>query len=262
MFKVDKKKMIRGKGYRITDKLILKQYTIDEILDCEDVDIMNKYTIAQSIFLTAPKDKIIELYEQGIFYKDINKYDMFIGTCFNIIKSKNDLEDGLSLGKIFSCLFEGDLDLDFTILQENDKVFLKDINSDIIIDEEIYNNIREVLKVMICREDYDFDKAGRGIVGKQGLEAYVAKEKRQMYARSRRKNKEEDIDHLEYMMSFVINVGNNGIDYFNIGDCTLFQIYHSFNKQKSLLDYPSVLAGYYSNIDWTKANLQELLKIN
>ena len=142
VFDYDMLKLYFGEDYKVTDKIIIRQPSIQEIIDYGERDFYSMiYTMC-----TNPTGVRLKLWEMGVDWNKMSDYELFAG----LIKSMN-LEDT-------SILF-GDLDFSKFVVQpleednndDNDKpkftlLYLPDIS--IEIDELVYMKIVDYLRTM------------------------------------------------------------------------------------------------------------------
>jgi len=165
MFEVDALKIYRGKDIHITDKIIVRQPTLDEIIDFGE----QKYFNAIYTLTSVGADLKWQLWDYyNIDYTQINDYDLFINIISQLVSSKRDLYNELVLHpdehkeEINKMSDEDINDLlinplqiilnidlaDFDIMQKesNGQMVLYDTKRDIVIDRLVYSNLIETVR--------------------------------------------------------------------------------------------------------------------
>lgn len=128
----DELKMFFAEDFRVSDKIVIHQPTIGEIVDFGE----KKYFNAVYILCSIPSDMKSFLEDNGIDYMNIEDFNFFA-----IISSSLTPDD--------TRLLFGDLDFSkFKLMKntENDELVLYDEENDIIIDELIYLKIVHYLR--------------------------------------------------------------------------------------------------------------------
>lgn len=251
---IDKKRLMLGMNCPVNDRLSVKQLKIYDIIN--DTDTLAYRKNIESKFLLLPKDVFVELYDMKICYWEIDKYKFFVENCYAVY--------GENLDEFNKCIkyllvdkeTGDDINFNFKIIVQNDILVIYDRDNNILIDNELYNNIREVIKIINFNEDYDIDDSG--ISGKISLKQAVEIEKDKRKSLGKFQVEKKVKDELEKIMSLVINFGNNNINYLNIINFTLYQIIHSYITLKKVLEYQNMHIGLYCSIDLSKINFNEI----
>lgn len=121
---IDQLKLFRGEGYKINDKILIRQPTLEEIVDFGE----QRYFGLVRTICSTPADRKVEIWDKlHVFWEKIDEYDLFISLFQTLQKSE------------VSILFG---DMDFTTFKLGTQTGLPDLvlkNKDqVVIDRAIH----------------------------------------------------------------------------------------------------------------------------
>lgn len=129
---IDQLKLFRGEGYKINDKILIRQPTLEEIVDFGE----QRYFGLVRTICSTPADRKVEIWDKlHIFWEKIDEYDLFISLFQTLQKSE------------VSILFG---DMDFTTFKLGTQTGLPDLvlkNKDqVVIDRAIHKLMTDYLR--------------------------------------------------------------------------------------------------------------------
>ena len=129
---IDQLKLFRGEGYKINDKILIRQPTLEEIVDFGE----QRYFGLVRTICSTPADRKVEIWDKlHVFWEKIDEYDLFISLFQTLQKSE------------VSILFG---DMDFTTFKLGTQKGLPDLvlkNKDqVVIDRAIHKLMTDYLR--------------------------------------------------------------------------------------------------------------------
>lgn len=129
---IDQLKLFRGEGYKINDKILIRQPTLEEIVDFGE----QRYFGLVRTICSTPADRKVEIWDKlHVFWEKIDEYDLFISFFQTLQKSE------------VSILFG---DMDFTTFKLGTQTGLPDLvlkNKDrVVIDRAIHKLMTDYLR--------------------------------------------------------------------------------------------------------------------
>ena len=129
---IDQLKLFRGEGYKINDKILIRQPTLEEIVDFGE----QRYFGLVRTICSTPADRKVEIWDKlHVFWEKIDEYDLFISLFQTLQKSE------------VSILFG---DMDFTTFKLGTQTGLPDLvlkNKDqVVIDRAIHKLVTDYLR--------------------------------------------------------------------------------------------------------------------
>lgn len=129
---IDQLKLFRGEGYKINDKILIRQPTLEEIVDFGE----QRYFGLVRTICSTPADRKVEIWDKlHVFWEKIDEYDLFISLFQTLQKSE------------VSILFG---DVDFTTFKLGTQTGLPDLvlkNKDrVVIDRAIHKLMTDYLR--------------------------------------------------------------------------------------------------------------------
>lgn len=129
---IDQLKLFRGEGYKINDKILIRQPTLEEIVDFGE----QRYFGLVRTICSTPADRKVEIWDKlHVFWEKIDEYDLFISLFQTLQKSE------------VSILFG---DMDFTTFNLGTQTGLPDLvlkNKDqVVIDRAIHKLMTDYLR--------------------------------------------------------------------------------------------------------------------
>ena len=239
--------LIGRKKYKINDNIYIHIPTLKEIRgDSEEDEINYNKTIID--FVTSSTDYMVELYDCGINFEDLeDDYSFFI---YKHIISKDSVFPS-DCHLVFNDVYKSD----FRVIENNGDYYIFDNINDIIIDRKIFNDISDV----ICKSLF-IEKKHRKFSNKRSREYAINREKK---VRERNKNKKKTSSNLDEVILFAVNNSNFKYDFENVLDLTIYDFYASIKQiQKNESVEHLMLGGYTGNLKLTEFTQKELSKFN
>lgn len=234
--------LIGRKNYTLSNGLKIHIPTLNEIRGENDYKELEYFQLV-SPFICTPTDFMVELYDKGINFQDLNDDYIFFATLMVATDNKYN----------YSNLFEGVGICNFQVVEDVDgSVYVFDKENKIIINREIYEEISAVLCKMHFRE-----KKHRKYSNKFSFEKAIEFEKKKAQ-RAKEKKQESELDCL-----ILFATCNNGFKYNldNVGSLTIYDFYSSIRQlQKNEHVDNLFLGGYTGNVDLSKIASDELNK--
>lgn len=242
-----KNNLIGRKKYKINDKIIIHIPTLSEIRGLSDEDEMN-YNKSIIDFITTSTDYMVELYDCGINFEDLeDDYSFFIYK--HIISGEQVFPSDCHL------VFENVYTSDFRVVEDNQDYYIVDETNGIVIDRNIFNDISDV----ICKSLF-IEKKHRKFSNKRSREYAINREKK---VRERNKGKKKTSSGLDEVILFAVNNSNFKYDFQNVMNLTIYDFYASIKQiQKNEQVEHLMLGGYTGNLKLTDFSQNELSKLN
>ena len=129
---IDQLKLFRGEGYKINDKILIRQPTLEEIVDFGE----QRYFGLVRTICSTPADRKVEIWDKlHVFWEKIDEYDLFISLFQTLQKSEASILFG---------------DMDFTTFKLGTQTGLPDLvlkNKDqVVIDRAIHKLMTDYLR--------------------------------------------------------------------------------------------------------------------
>lgn len=258
--------LYRGLDIHITDKIIIKQPTIDEIRIFGDM----KYFGAINTLCGTGADFKFQLWQNGIDYTTISDYDLFLiyiskilGSKRNYVKylmnSENEkdkeeyekltVEDikNLTLNPLGLVL---NIDFDNFELQKDEMVLYDKVN-DIKIDKAVYANI-----VNTIRQIHNLKRNNEMPANERTKMDMIQDAEDEYYANLYNNNEDKDI-----LLPLVSTLCNNGTGYnwFNVWDLKVNAFFDCIARDGIIQEANLILQGAYSGFGSTKGISKERL---
>ena len=234
--------LLKGKDYAITENLILRNPTLNEISEEDE----NLYYATISMICSTPSDYLVVLNdEMGIDWEKISEYEWFISVFRGIP------EKGLNLiFKDFSLN-----DKDWAIDNEIQEICLIDKDGNKIITPKIYDDL-----VKLLRELHGFQKNTRISGNKSAHDAILRSErkksKRQKFLNAKRRQKSV----LYPTISTLVNLESFKYNYSTVWDLHIYQFTDALKRTQKIKYYNQLMAGVYAGtVDASKIDKSDLL---
>lgn len=186
-FKYDILKMYFGEDYWATDKIVIHQPTIQNIIDYGETEF---WTVV-SMLCSNPTSMRLELWDKGIDWNNLEDFDLFVMIAAGLPKQNTEILFG---------------DLDFTKFKliedgEGKMVLVYMPDPTIQIDEEVYNRIVNYLRTM-----FDIHPKVEKAKGKATKEAIIDEERMNLrVAEKKRKDNKWNKSTLFPLISSAVN---------------------------------------------------------
>ena len=234
---IDKGKLYRGLDIQITDKIILRQPTLNEIFDFGE----NEYLGLVHTLTATHMDSniIVMLTDTGLDFNNITDWQLFL-----LLYSQ--ISNGVDL------LFKGLKFSDFQIkASENSKMFLEDSNG-VIIDETIYKIIVMYLRTMNGIPASKFTRVKDDPVQKQ-MAIDDAKRQVDTWKRKSQLGLINSSPLLPYI-SYLVNKAGFKHDEVTVFNMKIYAFWDSVNRLLAIDNAEHLYFGLYSgNLDLKKS---------
>lgn len=158
-YEIDEANIYRGNDIYITDKIAVKQPTVNEIIDFGE----KRYFSAVRNITAVGADLKWELWKNGIDYTQISDYELFVRVLKNIVQSHKELYQKIKDENTENNFTESDLNellinplslvlnidfADFKVMksENNQEIILYDELNDIVIDKLVYFKMVDVIR--------------------------------------------------------------------------------------------------------------------
>lgn len=242
-----KSNLIGRKKYKINDNIYIHIPTLNEIRGDSEEDELN-YNKSIIDFITTSTDYMVELYDCGINFEDLeDDYSFFIYK--HIISEDSVFPSDCHL------VFDNVCKSDFRVVESNGDYYVVDNINNIVIDRKIFNDISEI----ICKSLF-IEKKHRKFSNKRSREYTINREKK---VRERNKNKKKTSSGLDEVILFAVNNSNFKYNFDNVLNLTIYDFYASIKQiQKNENVEHLMLGGYTGNLKLTEFTQNELSKFN
>lgn len=206
----------------INDKIHIVIPTVGEVIDRED-----EYYTLISILTAMPIDFMVQLYDVGIDFAEIDEWELFL-LLFNELRSHD------------TSLIFSDLDLSIFKMaanEQNGEVVLLDSEHDIVIDRAIHALIANAFRRLHHLEQ-NLRKPANDDAKQFMIERARAKLRR-------RRNRAEE-SHLESLIIAMVNTEQYKYDYASTRSLTIYQFNESVRQIVNKIDYEHRMHGIYA----------------
>jgi hypothetical protein len=229
---------LRGSDIKIDSEIIIKSYTLNQIIDDIGVD---KYSEYMSYIANSPYDMRAQLYECGMLYDKITHWQLFLSSYSNILK--NNIRDALLT------LISIDLFQYFPNVDAEGEVTFVSLDGN-IIDETKFNYI-----VGIIREINGYPEISKEPkFGNETSLIYELERHIRRLKKGRRLNGDVTLKSIISSMAWA----EGGIGIKDVWDLTLYQLYDGLNRKGKRDKYNNLMFGIYTgNINAESVNLNK-----
>lgn len=223
---------LRGRDYKITDGIILRQPKLSEIEELGE----EKYTGMLAVLVSSPFDMIAELDKLNIDFTKITSYQLFcvFYQLLNIEETK---------------LLFGDLDFSqFRLIENNGKFELR--FKDIVINEKIYKDMVDSVRIINALSPPQYTRVANEYTKQKMIELAYS----EMELAKRRKPK----SILRTLISRATNHPYFKYRLDEVWDMTIYAFYDALKSINIIESSNHLTVGVYSgNIDISKINKKE-----
>ncbi len=235
---IEKLNLFLGKPFKIGDDIYLFSPTVDEIAHIGE----NKYSIYLFLCSFDTRKILIELLEMNEDDVDQLKEEEYFLVLCEIPNIRIEICNALSFFTRNEVYFD-----------EKDYSFK--IDSQIIVDSNIYDImaslISELNGIELKKEEKDNTPKMKIPKSMRKMYAKMLKEEKEANAK---KQKEGSLS-LKNILSILCNAADNGINIFNVGQLTIYQVYEQFERMGLKESYQRILPV------WANGNLGEKGKV-
>ena len=212
--------------YQISENLSVVIPTVGQVLDNED-----EYYSMVTAFTAMPIDLMVQLEDLNLDFETMTDWELFL-LLSNSLRTQ---DTSLILKDVSFSTFQLDAN------EETQELFLRDTQSDVIIDRAAYYQISAVL-----RKIHNIKKNTRK-PGNQEAKEYMLKRAREKQKRALKRKTESQTEALIVAM---VNSPEYKYDYDSTRELTIYQFNKSVNQIVKRVDYNNKMFGVYTgNID-------------
>lgn len=209
--------------------------TVGEILE----DEFTYYNIISSL-TASPFQYMVQLNDVfGIDYTTISDFDLF--KMLFPLYCKSDL----------SILF-GDLNIsEFTVKNDPHQDYLYNFNSNIEINEKVYNDLVEIIRKINLLEKVNYKP------GNESAKKYLLEKERK---KQKRNAKKKQVPYLERLVIAMVNCSEFPYDYNSCMDLSIYRFNQSFKQIQHKIVFDNTMLGIYSGtVDTSKLSNKDAL---
>lgn len=239
---IDPLSLYRGKGYPVSNHIIIKQPTLDDISKFGE----QKYFNTVSLICSTTTDLRLDLYDKfNIWWDEIDDFELFT----MIYRSFSDNDISLIFGSDFS--LERMIPIYDSVSQEKK---LCDESTGAVIDRFIYEIITTYIRK--CHGfKKNFEKGGNKMTKRMLIE-----EDRNARILAQQ-NKKEDKSILQPLISAMTNHPNFKYRFDDVWQMPIYAFMDAVKRIQVIDDYNNLMLGYYTgNIDFKK--IKDKSKLN
>ena len=220
-------------SYKLTDFITIHIPTIGEIRKTETSEL--EYCQAVYYFIRTQCDLIVDLYENGIDYRKIDNYELFIYFFSAEIQQLN-IPD-----KIWSMIFEN-LDrseIVINVSKDNQIVFC-DKNNNLLIDKDIFEKIADILRQINFKEkNVDYLK-----VPTESGYKYIVDRMKLKRERLKKENKNTSSELDAYIL-LLVNNQNFKYNFQTVNSVSVYDFYCSLKQIYKDKEVDGLLSAYF-----------------
>lgn len=267
---MNKYNLLNKKQYRLNDNITINIPLVGDLWG-EDRDIIQEqnYMSMVSMFLQTPTDAMLWLKECGIYWTDVNDYEVFVLSMMSFLTELNSTKNKESLINKWHLLFPN---LDCEQLQlgrlnnaDTDDDSMKSVvfinsNDNVIFNQTIYSQISDLLcSVLHTEKNHDYQK-----VPEKDTRDYILQRAKIKYERelARNKNKNKSSSALDGVILFLVNNCNFKYDFETVKSLTIYDLYACYKQINRNSDINDLMSGYYfGTVDIKKIDESKLQRI-
>lgn len=234
---VNELSLLKGTGYKINDKIIVKHPTLNEIFEYGE----ENYFRAVNLFCLKPYDLMVQLDDMGVDYCTVDNYQLFL-MLYSVDNYQNDIE-----------WLIGKYDFQKYVNQQNDEIVLYDSTQNIIIDRLSYMQISDFLKKI----NYVPDRNEFNPANKMARKMVLNDKRRELQKLQKNDNQFESV--LGNLISALVWNPNSKETIHTVWDLHIYQFYNGLRRIQKVNEYNNTMRGLYAGtIDQTKINLSNI----
>lgn len=220
-----------GDGYEVGGFKV-KNPKIEDIIEYGE----DNYISAINIFTLKPSDMMVQLYDDGIDYQEIDKYTLFCMMCSEILVSKESNKKSKIQERIgwLTGIFDFEIYLD-----ENRDIFLYSESTGCKIDKGVYYLIRSFLLKINCKDDSEKYNPGNESTKK----SIIQQERRRMEREKKKKNRGSVF--VNYISSLVWG-NTSGYKYEDVLKLNIWQFYDAIKRINKIKLFDYNMIGFYT----------------
>lgn len=239
---MNKDLILLGCDYFITPKIKVKHPIVREVILLEE-----KYHEYCQQFLFKNEDFMVQLYDLGFKYYEIDEYEIFLKNYqTELYQNKFNIKNSLNFW------LDGNYNFDIMQSKENKMMILYDKKNDIIIDILAYKKISEFIKLInniSTKNTYNHP-------GNDKLLKFLVRKEKEKQQRLQVKNKQQTYNGYLHDVINSVSWSNCGININNVWDLPIYQLYSGIRKIQQINDVKNLNIGVYTgNIDTKKNNI-------
>lgn len=242
MSKYDKLCLIGRKSYKYNDDITINIPTLHQVHgDNEKEETLFWSDI--NLFTQTPSDMVSELDSMGIDFEQISDYDLF--TLLFLFKKKSNATHTSMLFTDFSLW-------DLDVKECQDKIVLADENDKEIINEDIYNDISDIISMIIGHKKTPKEKFGNAYAKKKWIERDYRKKERL------RNNPIEHSNVLDGIVLRLVCNANFPYNFDTVQDVTIYDLIYSLKQIEKDMQVTDLLQTRLVGNDLSKVPNEQL----
>jgi len=225
-------------SYKLTDYITIHIPTIGEIRETETSEL--EYLYAVSIFTRTQCDYMVELFDIGQDYTQVDNYDLFIKIFCDAMKSE---QSKTILERTWKLLFENvDISNLYTYNSATDnQLVIVDKNGNVLIDRDIYEKLADLFRQITFSIKNDENLK----VPEEETKKYIIKRAREK--RERNKNKQRNTSsQLDGVILLLVSNKNFKYNFETVKDVTIYDFYCSYRQIFKDKEIDGLLSGYWA----------------
>lgn len=249
---INKYSLLSKKEYKITDNLIIHIPTVREVHENQGDE--EKYFELVSLFTKTPCDAMVELDDMGKDYTQIKEYELFTILFVSFMAQSQNYND-----KYWKMIFPY-LDLKKMQMNINNENMLEvyDENGNIVINEQIYLKLADVLRNIIFTEkNMEHYKVPEVETRKYIIQRQRLKRQRELERQKRYGKKSSS--QIDGALLFLVNNANFKYNFETVKDITLYDLFASLQQINQNINVDGLMSGYWTgNVDLKKVDKKTL----
>ena len=239
-------------NYKLTDFITIHIPKISEIRRTETSEL--EYCQAVYFFTRTQCDLIVELYENGVDYRKINNYELFVSFFNTEIQNLNISNETWSL--MFENLDRSEIVMN--IKTADNQIVFCNKNGDLIIDEVIFEKIATIFRQINSKEkNTEYLKVPTEAGYKYIIDRMKIKRERM------KRDKRNISSELDGYILLMVNNCNFKYNFQTINDISIYDFYCSFKQIYKDKEVDGLLSAYlYGNVkseDLTENKLNRII---
>ena len=237
--------LISRKIYKVNDDVAINIPTIGQIKYCEDKDDEQLFWEEVSLFTKVPTDMISELDYIGLDFETMSDYDLFT----ILFQAKKDS------GVFKSILFKDFSLFDLDARSISGRVVLVDEKGKEIINEQVYNEISEIVCVIVGHEKTKKKKFGNAYAKKKRIEQDYKNKAKAIKSNGKAKH---GLDMLDRIIIRLVCNANFPYDYDTIKNITIYELIMGLKQIDKDIQVTDLMQSRLVGNDLTKIPPEQL----
>lgn len=243
---IEKVSLLGRKTYKISDKVTVNIPTVG-LTRGENVEDENNFWSEIGLFTISPDDMCVDLENYGIDFTQMSEYSLFT-LLFSLQRDEKLSQQTPDL--LFSDFSLWELEL----VQINGKFVLIDSDKEVVIDEEIYNKLSDIISFITGHKKPKRLKFGNKFARKK----WVEKEKRKREIAKKKKPKDTGGGVLDGIILRLVCNANFPYNFETVNDVTLFDLLYSLKQIEKDVSVTDLMQSRLVGVDLKKFTDKQL----